>query len=243
MRRIAPERRTIELEETHLVTPSVRRMRFRCVDGRAFDFLPGQWVKLFLAEGVSRDYSIASAPVPTTHSDSGRFALLVTRVEGGAGSSKLHSLRWGDRLEMIGPNGLFVREESELAAPAIFVATGTGLAPFLSMLEAELEHPLPALRIVLTGARTEADIVERARIAELRKRDRRLVHTVTLSQAHPEWTGLRGYVQAHLESIVATTPNAHLYICGLRRMVDAVRSLARGPLGFERTHVHSERFD
>ena len=63
-----------------------------------------------------------------------------------------------------------------------------------------------------------------------------------------EWPGLRGYVQTHVEHTWRELEGAgvappHAYICGLERMVGAVRDLLRKQMSVPRQQVHSERYD
>lgn len=245
IRRIPAERRTLELVANTALSPSVRKLVFRTTDERPFDYLAGQWVKLTLPSGLERDYSIASAPcADLTHDDARRFELAVTRVEGGAGSTELTGLDVGTRVGCLGPNGLFVREDRHFDVPALYVATGTGLAPLRAMLHEELartdEGPP---QVLLFGARTEADILHREELEALAQRHPRFRYEVTLSQPSSAWTGRRGYVQTHLAELAAPLLPAHFYLCGLSRMVDAVRTLTKESLGVDRRFLHSERYD
>ncbi len=74
-------------------------------------------------------------------------------------------------------------------------------------------------------------------------------YAITLSQGGPTWTGRRGYVQTHVPEFInalreeAAPIEPHAYVCGLDRMVSAVRDLLRGELALPRKHVHTERYD
>jgi NAD(P)H-flavin reductase len=219
-----------------MISPNVRHLSLRTEDGAPYAYLPGQWVKLYLP-GLERDYSIASAPSAARPD---RVELIVTLVEGGPGSGELHRLALGATLDTLGPNGLFVREEKERAHPALFVATGTGLAPLRAMIEDALDRGETAERTLLFGARTEADLLFRGELEALVGRGL-LRYEPTLSRAESSWKGRRGYVQAHLAELV--TPGAHVYVCGLSRMITEVRAVLRVELGLPRTQVHSERYD
>ncbi|AKT39050.1 oxidoreductase FAD-binding subunit [Chondromyces crocatus] len=233
------------------LSPGVREMIFERVDGEPFVFDAGQWVNLLLPlpEGeVRRAYSIASAPAGTP-----RFELAVTRVEGGPGSEFLHAMEVGACVRAIGPHGLFTRSPQD-PAPALFVATGTGITPLRSMLHAALRAGSGARMWILFGARFEEDILYRQELMELSRGSDRIRFEVTLSQGGASWSGRRGYVQQHVPELLAelTAKQAvddpggvgpHLYICGLERMVNAVRELSRGTLGVERKRVHVERYD
>lgn len=234
IRRIAATHQTITLLSRTQVTPSVHHLVFQTPT--PFDYLAGQWVKLTLRNGLTRDYSIASAPSEAMD----RFELLVTHVEGGEGSRILCSLNPGARIEMLGPNGLFVREERHAHLPAVFIATGTGLAPLRAMIQ-EGARKLSPMRL-LFGCRTEREILCGEEFSRL-SRSSDFQHRVTLSRPDPAWTGERGYVQTHLQDIAAGLEDAHFYICGLRKMVDAVRSTLKEQLGVDRARIHSERYD
>lgn len=229
------------------LTPSVRELVFERCDGAPFLFDPGQWVNLVLPlpEGeIKRAYSIASPPV----AGSPRFELAVTRVEGGQGSAFLHALPLGATLRAIGPQGLFTRGKAA-AEPSLFIATGTGLTPFRSMIADAFATGSTAPLWLLFGARFEDDLLYRDELEAWSKQHPNLRVTVTLSRAAPSWTGLRGHVQAHVAPLVAELRAAcpgvepHAYICGLDRMVSAVKELLRTELALPRKHVHTERYD
>ena len=101
---------------------------------------------------------------------------------------------------------------------------------------------------LLFGARHEEDILYRAEMEALVAAHPRVRYAITLSRPDDTWTGARGYVQAHvpelLRALQAETAAApHVYVCGLERMVKAVRELCRHELGVDRKHVHTERYD
>jgi benzoate/toluate 1,2-dioxygenase reductase subunit len=89
-----------------------------------FEYLPGQWIRL-IHEAVERDYSLVSAPTDPN------LALCIRNIEGGILSPGLGNAPVGSRFNFNGPHGYFTFRPS--TRPAVFVATGTGLAPFVSM--------------------------------------------------------------------------------------------------------------
>jgi NAD(P)H-flavin reductase len=243
IRRIPSVRRTVELVATSELSPSVRRFVFRTSDGSAIDYLAGQWMKLYLPGGLDRDYSIASPPVAPPDLGSDRFELAITRVEGGAGSAALFALAPGARLECLGPNGLFVREDRHRDLPAVYVATGTGLAPLRAMIHEELARGEAHAQVLLFGCRTEADLLYRDELEALARAHRRFRYLPTLSRDGEGWRGRSGYVQTHLASLHAELGPAHHYVCGLTKMVDEVRRTLKESLGLDRRLVHTERYD
>jgi CDP-4-dehydro-6-deoxyglucose reductase, E3 len=234
-----------------MLASNVRELRFERTDGEPFDFVAGQWVSVHApAPGfggddpvdIKRAYSIASAPNGTP-----AFELAVTHVEGGPGSTFLHTLPIGATLNVIGPQGFFVRP-LERATPSLFVATGTGLTPLRSMIHAAIAAKSTMPMSLLFGIRTEEDILYRTELEELAARHPTLRIAFTLSRADGTWAGRRGYVQSHarelfteLEALGAGRP--HVYACGLARMVTAVRDLLRKEMQLPRELVHTERYD
>lgn len=230
------------LESARTLTPSVRELTFVRQDGAGFSFDPGQFVNLLLDHAGSelkRSYSIASPP-----RGGSSFDLAVTRVAGGPASELLHDLPIGSTVRAVGPSGLFTRDATD-PSPALFVGTGTGLAPFRSMVHAAVAAGSVAPMWILLGVRHEADILYAAELEELARSHPNVRLHVTLSQPGPGWTGRRGYVQAHVGELLKTLgePDAHVYICGLERMVKSVRTLCRSALGVGRKNVHQERYD
>ncbi|MFO0590609.1 MAG: FAD-dependent oxidoreductase [Polyangiaceae bacterium] len=242
---ITPTAFDVRLASARTIAPSVRHLVFERTDGLAFDFAPGQWVNLLMpvvTGEIKRSYSIASPP-----DGSPRFELAVTRVEGGPGSAFLHGLGEGESLRAVGPQGLFWREAGD-ASPSLFVATGTGVAPFRSMIRAALARDSSAPLWLLFGARFEEDILYRDEFERLAAAHPNVRYHVTLSRGAEAWTGRRGYVQLHVPEILkalgdATDSPPHVFICGLDRMVSTVKELCRKELGVDRKRVHVERYD
>ena len=235
----------VRLIDNRKLSRTVRELTFERQDGAAFAFDAGQWVSLVLprSEGeIRRSYSIASRP-----SESPRFQLAVTQVEGGPGSTYLHELSPGATLTAIGPQGFFSRRLDE-TGPSLFVATGTGITPLRSMIRAAIEagHELPMW--LLFGVRHEGDLVYRDEFEEMARTHTNIRFVPTLSRPDETWGGRRGYVQTHVPELWNELTKLglglpHAYICGLKRMVSTVRDLLRNEIQIPRGHVHSERYD
>lgn len=237
----------VRLARCRPLTSMVRELVLERVDGQPMRFAPGQWINLLLPTAdepsgeVKKAYSIASAP-----DESPRFELAITRVEGGAASERLHTLAEGSVLRAIGPHGLFTRAADD-PAPALFVCTGTGITPLRSMLRAALAAGDAPPMTLLFGCRVRADVLFADELGELARRGK-LDYHVTLSQPDGDWQGLRGYVQAHVPELFGalaarSAERPHLFVCGLERMVTAVREQAKHTLGLERRAIHYEKFD
>jgi ferredoxin-NADP reductase len=238
-------RRKAELLGARLLSPSVRSLVFRTVDGSAVGHVAGQYLDLIVPtpEGLAykRAYSIASAP-DVEHPD--RFEIAVTRVEGGPTSTALHALAPGAVVEVEGPTGVFVRRAHEAAHPALFVATGTGLAPLRAMLTEETRVASGPPLVLLFGCRTTHDVLWSDEVRAWQRDCPRFVLHVTLSRAPPpEWRGLAGYVQRHARELAASLPGAHAYVCGVGAMVDDVVRLLEREAGMGRERLHYEVYD
>jgi ferredoxin-NADP reductase len=237
----------VRLVAARPLTPAVRELIFER-EGEPFLFAPGQWISLAMPTGpdpekpLRRSYSIASAPGGTA-----RFELAVTHVVDGPGSTFLHRMEPGDRLLATGPQGFFSRPADQGAA-SLFVATGTGVTPLRSMIHAALARGATEPLWLLLGTRHEEGLLYRQEFEELAARHPNVRVFFTLSRPDEGWKGLSGYVQDHVPGLwarltEAAGPGAHLYICGLERMVKVVREVGRKQLGLGREQVHSERFD
>ena len=222
----------------------MRSLTFRTLDGSAVGHVAGQYLDLIVptSRGLpyKRSYSIASAPDPENHAS---FEIAVTRVEGGPTSEALHVLAPGAVVELEGPTGTFVRSAPERANPALFVATGTGLAPIRAILTEETRVASGPPLVLLFGCRTPHDVLWRDELHAWQKDCPRFAVHVTLSRAPPEWRGLVGYVQRHAHDLASSLPLAHAYVCGLSAMVDDVAKLLLETAGMPRDAVHYEVYD
>jgi ferredoxin-NADP reductase len=207
-----------------------------------FGFVPGQWlsVKANKPDGqeMMRAYSIASPP-----SENGHVAFCLNRVHEGFMSNYLCGLDEGAKITFQGPFGDFILRPP--MRDTVFVATGTGIAPFRSMLQwllAEADRHQERELWLLFGARREQDIYYREGFERLAAEHSNFHFLPTLSRGAEDWKGLRGYVQQHLGEIVGMRSDMHAYICGLDKMVKANRELLKD-LGWDRTSIRYEKYD
>ena len=183
--------------------------------GEAPGFLPGQYVNIAVpGSGQSRAYSFSSAPGSQT------LSFLIRRVPGGLMSRYLDAVTPGQVLELTGPLGSFYLRE--VARPVLMLAGGTGLAPFLAMLEhlavVGSAHPVH----LMYGVTRDADLVLVERLREFAERlpyfDFQTCVVDPQSQ-HPQI----GYVTDHLPAESLHDGAVDVYLCGPPPMVDAVR--------------------
>lgn len=170
-----------EIEE---LAPSVVQLTVAFTD-KDFQFDPGQWVNFRFPEGVSRAYTIASAP------ERPDAVQLCVRVGAGKGGTALKKLEPGASIEIDGPFGDFVLPQQD-GRPVAFLAGDTGIAPVrsivLHMLAAKDRRPITVLyepdqrHILYAGdfdplARDGAIVHESGKIEGLIGRNRRRLET------------------------------------------------------------------
>ena len=119
-----------KLIDSREIAPGVRHFEFEAVGVERLDFVPGQFTSftdVIDGKEITRAYSLANAPSGTN-----RFELCLNRVEPGHLSPRLFDMKPGDRMQMRQPLGMFVLRQPP--RDSIFIATGTGIAPFRSIL-------------------------------------------------------------------------------------------------------------
>jgi ferredoxin-NADP reductase len=218
------------------LAPNVRHFEFEVSGRDEFRFTPGQFVSIkedVAGREVTRAYSIASPP------DGNRFALCLNRVEEGLVSPRLFALEPGELVEMQEPLGYFTLRHPE--QPAVFVATGTGIAPFRSILLSVLSHSAPIT--LLLGARHPHGLLYRDEFEGLAQRHPHFQFMPTVTRPDESWQGGVGRVQAHLDAALARhAAPPDIYICGLKEMVDEVRAFLKQK-GFGRKQIIYEKYD
>jgi benzoate/toluate 1,2-dioxygenase reductase subunit len=183
-------------------------------------FLPGQYVNV-LVPGTDqrRSYSFASPPGADTQS------FLVRDIKPGLMSTFLREgAAAGTSVEFVGPAGSFYLRDAR--RPLLFLAGGTGLAPFLSMLgrlgqagaQAAGAQPIH----MVYGVTNDADLVGVDQLEALASRVPGFTFSTCVAagdSGHPR----KGYVTAHIEPAHLNGGEVDIYLCGPPPMVDAVR--------------------
>ena len=223
--------------EFHDIAPEVRHFLFEVPEIAQLNFKPGQFVSFNATlnnKQITRPYSIVSLP------DGNRFELCLNLVHGGVFTPHLFEMKPGDSIEMSAPLGFFViRDPSK---EAVFIATGTGIAPFRAMAPGYLSHADAGQLTLIFGVRHERTIYYRNDFEALAGKFPNFHFWPTLSRAESSWTGRTGHVQTHLIEAIGDRRDLDVYICGLKAMVDDVRAILKG-LGFDRKRIIFEKYD
>lgn len=211
--RLHPKRIALRVAEIIDETTSARTLRLAPVDGELPHFRAGQYVNVFVnVDGVhtSRPYSISSPP--------GRphYDITVRRVPDGFVSSHLlDRVKVGDVLETTGPNGTLYYEPLMDTSQLVFLAGGSGITPFVSIIRDVNERQLPLGIHLIYGSRTPSDIIFGEELKKLERSSRNLRVDFVISEPPDDWRGLSGLLDITLlSSIVGTTLGKTFYICG-----------------------------
>ncbi len=223
------------------LAPEVHHFEFEVPEVQTFSFTPGQFVSVIDREDgkeITRAYSIASPRAGN------RFALCLNRVEDGIVSPWLFGLKPGDEVEVHEPLGYFTLRHP--GHRAVFIATGTGIAPFRSMLLDHLPRTQPDITL-LFGVRYEKGLLYRQELETLAEEYSSFRFIPTITRPGESWKGRTGRVQQHLdEALGIRTPDEvatlDVYICGLKEMVDDVRKELKRR-GFDRKQIIYEKYD
>jgi ferredoxin-NADP reductase len=228
-------------------TYNTRRFWISIPELDSFDFAPGQFVTLDLpiddrpAKRI-RSYSIASWPDGTNV-----FELLIVLLEGGLGTTYLfNEIKEGSELTLRGPQGIFTLPET-LEKDYYMICTGTGIAPFRSMINYIKLHNIPHKNInLIFGTRAQRDLMYTDELRGLDTEMENFHFIPTLSRE--QWDGRRGYVHDIYENLVkekmngsTDLPSSGFYLCGWKAMIDEAKQRIQA-LGYDRKAIHQELY-
>jgi len=224
------------LHDINFIAPETKHCRFDLPELASFPFLPGQFVSLTAplnGRQITRAYSICSSP------SGNHFEICFNRVQDGRFSPFLYDLQPGDTVQAKGPHGYFTIKNPD--RPILMIATGTGIAPFRSMLLHMLPRGAASSITLLFGVRHEEGILYRHEFEELQRRHPNFRFWPTLTRPPETWKARTGRVQTHLDEALATA-GLDVYVCGLNAMVKDVRAILKDA-GLERGRTFYERYD
>ena len=203
------------------------------VDSAAPVFLAGQYVNIDVpGSGQHRSYSFSSAPGKS------KVSFLIKRIPGGVMSTWLDSAQPGNKLELTGPLGNFYLRAVE--RPLLLLAGGTGLAPFLSMLEVLARADSQQKVHLIYGVTRDLDLVQVDAIEAYLAKLPNFTYTTVVADAdstHPR----KGWVTQHMPAEALNDGDVDVYLCGPPPMVDAVRKYFDDN-GVKPNSFHYEKF-
>jgi ferredoxin-NADP reductase len=221
--RIHPKRMSLRVVEILSQTTTAKTFRFERVDGPLPPFRAGQYVNVMVnVEGVrtSRPYSISSAPMAE------RLELTVRDKPGGfVASYLLNVLKVGDVVETAGPAGHFYYEPLIDGKDLVFLAGGSGITPFMSMIRDTMHRQRPLRIKLLYGSRTPEDVIFRSEIESLAAANSNFAFSLIISEPPEGYEGLKGFLDSKLiVKLVGDIKGKTFYVCGPRAMHDLCRA-------------------
>ncbi len=206
--------------------------------GNGSDFLAGQYYSFKIADKINRSYSIGSAP------NNKNIEFVVDVNPGGPGSIFFRDLQIGQEVHAMGPFGFFTLEKTMAAEsdkPLIFIATGTGIAPFRSMVLDLLKNKKSERSMFLYfGLRYETEEYFFNEFFELEKLYPNFKFIPVISKPSENWKGEVGHCQdAVLKNEIDM--NTMVYICGRNENVISIsEDLIKS--GYLKENVFFEKF-
>ncbi len=210
----------VKIDRLEFLSTNLLKLQCSHVDGHLFRAQGGQFFMFYFDDGevFNRSYSIAN-PVD---GESKTVELVIALTEGGRSYEKIMAWTAGSIVVASGPHGRFRLKESDQNIVA--VATGTGIAPFRSMLPAFSEKLLKGEKVMLIhGARRYEDAVYADEFFEFSKRHDGFSYHLCLS-AEEKLGCTNGRVQSFLDS-PNNEPDTTYFLCGNPNMVDEVKQI------------------
>lgn len=233
------------------LTPQLSILRIATVGWPLPDFIPGQFAVLGLPGSaprsrlansephpagpnkmIRRAYSVASSSMINEYMD-----FYIGLVTSGSLTPRLFALDVGDQL-YLSPRiaGIFTLDQVPENKNVVLIATGTGLAPYMSMLTSELTCGSPRLYAVLHGAYHSWDLGYRSELLAMQHMCSNFTYKATIDRPEDEpvkWTGCVGWVQDLWKQgfvdeawgFHPTPENTDIFLCGNPGMIDEMVEL------------------
>lgn len=180
---------------------------------------------------IKRPYSIASANHETQN-----FEFYISQVKSGQLTPRLFNLSLGSRVWLdTRIIGLFTLNRTPPGCDIVMIATGTGLAPYISFLRSHISEHKDRKLAVIHGASYPWDLGYYSELTFLAATFDNFYYFPTLVHADNVWGGLRGYIEEHLKSnllqdkagIEINPEKTHFYLCGNPKMVASVTEILK----------------
>ena len=207
-------------------------------------FKPGQYVQLEVPryEKISdpefRAYSISSDPAEHRN-----LELVITRVPEGAVTTYVHDyLKKDDELTIYGPYGDFYLRDSDRGI--LLIATGSGLAPMISILHRIERENIERKTMLFFGAKKVEDLYYYDKIKSLEEKLHDFIFYAALSRVSDEdkWDGERGRVTKLIEKHISENAPFDVYLCGAPPMIESCMELLKKK-GIPDEHMYFDKFE
>lgn len=225
------------VDQVTILSYNVRNFRLRLAQPKRLEFEPGQFVIVHVPKdgsSVKRAYSIACPP-----HEEGVIELCIQHVEGGAASTFFWQLKEGMPVTLSGPHGRFTLKQPITYEP-VFMATGTGVAPFRSMLKHLFHVNVTQPIWLLFGTRYEHALLYEAEFRAMASLRHNFHYIPTVSRPK-DWHGETGHIQQTFQKHLTDFANKEIYVCGWLEVVKAVVKDLQG-FGVPAEQLHYEEW-
>lgn len=223
---------------------NIFRFEFSLLKPSIIEFKAGQYLLLDVKQGF-RHYSISSSP-----RQNHILETVVDTAPMGIGSQYLLSLNVGDKVNFKAPIGLFILPAT--TKTKIFLATGTGIVPLISMLTSLAETKFKKNYQLFWGLRTKTDLYFTDRLASLQKQNPNFDYTYCLSKEEvKDEQCFSGHIQDALLILnskfsiptnSAGKLNYEFYLCGRPQTVDQLKQFLIDNIKVSETQIFHEKF-
>jgi len=229
------------IEKTQLAH-DVYSFKFRLEDAQELNFLAGQYlifdVPQIGSDALKRIYSIASSSNEKTG-----FLILLKIIHQGKASLYLSNLQLGDLVDFSGPAGIFTLKEAN--NNLAFLATGTGIAPILSILTSNQRLIVNRKIQLFWGLPTKSDVYLLGELKDLKSKNPNFDFKICLSQ-EKNLDGIgeeeRQYFSlGRINLVLKINNNTDYYLCGSPAVVDSLKNHLTGN-GVKKESVYFEKF-
>lgn len=232
--------RCLEIKD---LTRDIKLFRFELIDPAEIKYTPGQYIQLLTpiykksSEEVYRAYSVASDPAHKNIID-----LIIRLVPGGICTTYCFEyLKVGDEVKMNGPYGEFRLSETD--TEMIWVAGGSGMAPFVSILYDMKNKNTNRKTTYYFGAGKVKDLVLTEQMKQFEKDlpNFRFVPVVHEPGPDEKWDGETGLVTQAVERNIKNSGNREGYLCGSPGLIDAAIEVLKN-LGMDQNKIYYDKF-
>ena len=227
-----------------LITPDLMILRIRTDEPRT-TFQAGQFTTIGLTgsesrcsnsvmplhtlpdkELVARPYSIASANHETQN-----FEFYISHVKSGQLTPRLFNLALGSRIWVDDKIlGIFNLNDTPPECNIVMIATGTGLAPYISFIRSHIGDHRNIKMAIIHGASYSWDLGYYSELSFIDHTFDNFFYFPTILKKDNSWNGLSGYIENHLEAgilenqagIEIHPDKTHFFLCGNPKMVESV---------------------
>lgn len=198
-----------------------------------FTFKAGQFVSFFISDREARAYSIASSP--RYNIDENKFRLIIGPTPGSASDKYIENLNVGESVKFRGGFGIFTIDRIipdisylDPNSQFVFIATNTGIAPFISMLEYLADLKVKNQISVYFGIRHYNDLMFEENFIELEKK-LNLKYYYCISQPEERKNENLIFHHCYVTPLVIANQSAkdYFFICGSTKVVTSISTALR----------------